>query len=244
MRKIRRKIIISSVVVLALIGFIIWGYSGDGGSRNTTPSQTTSKTTTEAITTEPEKVYLPFSMTLENYNDKEFFSSPCPDFLNSEQKKIWQEAYFMTYMSVAENSFGLAGEYEKSPRLSDDGHEYHYMRTGVSYDEMYSYITSAFTKEYTEETFMADTYINDDGELLFHDRARKPDVSYRDCEFNLISSNYNKIEFSMTALYSWKDIATLGELDKTETESHLEEHTFTMVRTENGWRMSEYSFWL
>ena len=86
----------------------------------------------------------------------------------------------MTYMSVAENSFGLAGEYEKSPRLSDDGHEYHYMRTGVSYDEMYSYITSAFTKEYTEETFMADTYINDNGELLFHDRARKPDVSYRD----------------------------------------------------------------
>ena len=183
-------------------------------------------------------------MTLENYSDKEFFSSPCPDFLNAEQKKIWQEAYFMTYMSVTEDSFGLTGEYEKSPRLSDDGHEYHYMRTGVSYDEMYSYITSAFTEEYTEETFMADTYINDDGELLFHDRARKPDVSYRDCEFNIISSDYNKIKFSMTALYSWKDIATLGELDKTETESHLEEHIFTMVRTENGWRMSEYSFWL
>lgn len=221
-------------------------FSGCSGKSTTTnpPKTTTTVATTTTETTEEEKTFLPFSNTLENYSDKEFFSSPCPDFLNSEQKEIWQKAYFMTYMSVTQNSFGLMGEYEKSPRLSDDGHEYHYMRTGISYDEMYSYITSAFTEEYAEETFMADTYINDDGELIFHDRARKPDVSYRDCEFNIISSGYNEITFSMTALYSWKDIATLGELDKTETESHLEEHIFKMVRTENGWRMSQYSFWL
>ncbi len=239
MRKIKRKILLVSVIcaILVLSGCSV-------KKNNNTPKTTTATTVSETEITEEEKVFLPFSNTLENYSDKEFFSSPCPDFLNAEQKEIWQKAYFMTYMSVAENSFGLKGEYEKSPRLSDDGHEYHYMRTGVSYDEMYDYITSAFTTEYTEETFMADTYINDNGELIFHDRARKADVSYRDCEFTLISSSYNEITFSMTALYSWKDIAKLGELDKTETESHLEEHTFKMVRTENGWRMSEYSFWL
>lgn len=233
-----RFFLISSLVFVALV------FSGCSDSKNNDrPQKNTEKTIAETEFAEEEK-YLPFTATLENYSDKEFFLSPCPDFLNAEQKSVWQKAYYMTYMSVTSQSFGLSGEYEKAPRKSEDGNEYHYRRTGVSYDEMYDYIRTAFTKEYTEEIFLGDTYINDGGELLFCDRAREPDISYKTCDFYVVSQSGDKIKFAMTAVYSWKGIAQLGELDKTETETHYEEHFFTMVKTEDGWRMSEYSYWL
>lgn len=237
----KRLIIIAAVVALCTIISACKTSDGSGDGEET--SVTTSAPETTA--TEPAPVYAEFTATLENSPDKEKYYKNQPYFLTPEQKEIWSEAYYMTSASVTGASFGLTGEYESLPRKSLDGkNEYHYKRTGISYDSFYNYITTAFTEDYAKDVFLGETYINDNGELLFQNKAREADISYRSGEFQITGSSDTIVRFRINAFYSWEGIAKLGYLDKGETESHSEEHYFGMVKTDSGWRVNEFDFWL
>lgn len=213
------------------------------GAEEKLPESTGSLTSphSEESTASP---YEPFTKTLENAEDKERFYKNQPDFLTAEQKELWSRAFYLTYMNVSAENFGFTGDYEKSPRKTADGNEYHYIRTGTDYGEFYSALSEVFTDDFLENTFIGETYINDGGELLFMKKYLEEDISYRSHTYQLISQSGDEIRFKLTAYYSWNGIAQLGNLDKGEAEEHYEEHYFTMVKEDGKWKFSEFDYWL
>ena len=89
-------------------------------------------------------------------------------------------------------------------------------------------------------------YQNLDGELICCQGSRGADIFYVGRTFELISSDENELKFTLTAHYSAIEVYGEEEYNKLPDNEKEWSETFnySIVKTENGWRVAQFSLWL
>ena len=122
-----------------------------------------------------------------------------------------------------------------------------FMRTGVDYYSFDRYVRSAFTDDLAEGLFLNDnSYRNLDGELVVAESARGSNIFYVGRGFELVSSDENELKFKVIGYYSQIGVLTEEEYYELPEEERewTEEFNITIVKTADGWKVSQFNFWL
>ena len=122
-----------------------------------------------------------------------------------------------------------------------------FMRTGVDYNSFDRYVRSVFTDDLAEGLFLSDNlYRNLDGELVVVESARGSNIFYVGRTFELVSSDDNELKFKVIGYYSQIEVLTEEEFNELPPEERewTEEFDITIVNTADGWKVSQFNFWL
>ena len=165
-----------------------------------------------------------------DYSDYEYIAL---DFLTEEQNETWVKSFFIKHTDISSDSAGLP--------YSDEYTLDYYIPTNVSYDSFEAFIKSAFTDEVAEAILSPSPFINVNGLVYWMDGARGGDISYRGCDFELVSKDESSVKFKCIAYHNDGDVYT--EYSPDDPDSYSVEHPLEMVKTENGWRMEYYTLW-
>ena len=212
----------------------------------TTPEETTVETSeTTAVT--PAVNLREFDKKLSDISNKDAYYMDLPDFFNEEQGEAFANAQYTVSMSCFDTSFGLTPENGTVPVTLNSDQPIDFIRTGVSYDSFEKYIRSIFTDDMAESLFLNGYYYqNLDGELICCQGSRGADIFYVGRTFELISSDENELKFTLTAHYSAIELYSEEEYNKLPDNEKEWSETFnySIVKTENGWRVAQFSLWL
>ena len=190
--------------------------------------------------TSPNKNLTEFSSTLDNYNWKDrLFNQEMPDFFNDDQKRLFANAEYLMDNFELEAKFNSKQSYI----LRDN---WRYFQTGESYESFVYYTESVFTPQLSAALLNQDKgFLNVRGEMCFTDGARGAHITYSSRSFNLISQNDKEIKFKLIAHNSFKGVITEDAYNNLpdEEKEFDKEYTFTMIKTLDGWRFSEFNYW-
>ncbi|MGN0690515.1 MAG: hypothetical protein ACI4KH_08865 [Oscillospiraceae bacterium] len=212
----------------------------------TTPEETTAETSETAAVT-PAVNLREFDKKLSDMKFKDAYYMDLPEFFNEEQGEAFANAHYIVSMSSCSTSLGLTPENGTVPVILNGDQPYDFYRTGVSYESFEKYIRSIFTDELAESFFLNDYYYqNLDGELICGDGARGSNIFYVGRTFELISSDEKELKFTLTAHYSAIELYSEEEYNKLpdNEKEWSETFTYSIVNTENGWRVAQFSLWL
>lgn len=184
------------------------------------------------------------------FNPDKLETTDIPDFLEEDLKDLFGKALeFEMDWSISLAVFDVhdsvrdSGSYtiEKDGRL--------YNRTGYSYESFYEFLSTMFTKrkvdEMLSEMLSYDLIINIDGEVCYADVGRGGAITYKDGYFELISKTENEVKFKYIGHYSYEGIMTEEELREINDGPYSwdEEFIFSIVKTDDGWRVDEINLW-
>jgi hypothetical protein len=175
-----------------------------------------------------------------------FETTDIPDFLEEDLKDLFGKALeFEMDWSISLAVFDVddfvrdSGSYT----VEKDGGLYH--RTGYSYESFYEFLSTMFTKRRVDEMLSTDAIINEDGEVCYADVGRGGAITYKDGYFELISKTENEVKFKYIGHYSFEGIMTEEELREINDGPYSwdEEFIFSIVKTDDGWRVDEINLW-
>lgn len=183
-----------------------------------------------------------FDGTLDNYKDKQkLYDEGMPDFLDEAQQKLFASAEYL-YLNSIDAQFDCKSD---APMVSNDdfvGKPY-----GIDFGSFVDYVETVLSAPCAAE-FLNDIgiYKNIGGELYCAGGGRGSNLLYTGRSFVLDSKSESEIQFKLIAHNSYQDHIPDEEYhamaeDKREFD---EEYHFTMVKTPNGWRFSEFEYWM
>lgn len=211
----------------------------------TEPPQT--EPLTETTTTAPAVTYREFDKKLSDMSDSSAYFMDLPQFMNEEQGTAFANAHYLVAQSLFESSMGLTAENGRVDLLLNGDTPVQFMRTGVDYYSFDRYVRSVFTDDLAEGLFLGDyTYRNIDGELVVAESARGSNIFYVGRTFELVSSDDNELKFKVIGYYSQIGVLTEEEFNELPPEERewTEEFDITIVNTADGWKVSQFNFWL
>ena len=113
--------------------------------------------------------------------------------------------------------------------------------SGIDYISFKEYLLSVFSEEFTDTLLndrFPDRFKNINGELYVNVTDRGSDVLFRSIEFNLIEKTNDLIRFNGCAEYYNSENLDISENDKT-----IIIFDYSLILTENGWRINEFNYW-
>lgn len=250
------------IFIIALIAAICTAISGcrfvtDGGDApQTMPPQTdpvqtelpqTETVETTTVATAPAVTYREFDKKLSDMSDNSAYFMDLPEFMNEEQGTAFANAHYLVAQSLFNSSMGLSAENGTADLLVNSDTPVQFMRTGVDYNSFERYVRSVFTDDLAEGLFLGDyTYRNLDGELAVADSARGSNIFYVGRSFELVSSDDNELKFKVIGYYSQIAVLTEDEYNELlpEDRDWSEEFDITIVKTADGWKVSQFNFWM
>ena len=172
--------------------------------------------------------------------DNEVFNlnNPDLDFLEDNPKELFYKA------NVVDGLLELSSEIYRTDKMKTEGNlsgnssrievgDMTYYKTGISYDSFYAYISSAFTEEFLENHGL-NQYYDYNGQLCATFGSRGGNIDFHNIGFELQSETDTEICFKGTAYYGEP-----GEDYDPET-GYTHEYNFKIIKTDNGWRFSEF----
>lgn len=113
--------------------------------------------------------------------------------------------------------------------------------SGIDYNSFNEYLLSVFSQDFTytllNERF-PNRFKNKNGELYVNVTDRGSNVLFRNIEFNLIEKTDDMILFNGCAEYYSDENPDISEADKT-----IIIFNYSLILTENGWRVNEFNYW-
>lgn len=185
-----------------------------------------------------------------NINDGNGYApEDAPSFLSEENKELFRNADYIYFNFSVCGGFDLI-DYEKGEFVDIDknGTTYRYYKTDYDYEDFEEYIKSVLTDELTDNLIKGnDFYIDIDGKLYCMDGARGSDLSYTGNEYELISESSDEITFKAIAKHSWagfyENEQQYRDEGNTDDYEWKEEYTYKFVKTDDGFRISEFEYW-
>ena len=182
----------------------------------------------------------------EPYCDEDF-NTRCPslDFLSEDLKKLYYEASYISFL-LSESAvlyfsdkYPTTDDWKDRPHIEINGRILY--KTGISYTSFYSYLSSAFTDEYLQANPCLEyTYYNNNNEVCSSFGEGGGDVSFRGITYTLLSETDKEIIFKGTALFN-EEIA-VGEVDN--GNGTYKDYFYKIVKTNDGWKFSEFERWV
>ncbi len=212
-----------------------------------TDPQDTAPILTETTTAAPAVTYREFDKKLSDMEDSSAYFMDLPQFMNEEQGTAFANAHYLVAQSLFNSSMGLTAENGRVDLLLYNDTPVQFMRTGVDYYSFDRYVRSAFTDDLAEGLFLNDnSYRNLDGELVVAESARGSNIFYVGRGFELVSSDENELKFKVIGYYSQIGVLTEEEYYELPEEERewTEEFNITIVKTADGWKVSQFNFWL
>jgi len=163
-------------------------------------------------------------------------------FLNDKLQEKFVEARFLAYQFVMFSSVCPLGNNPikiKNEHITNEmPEEYlYYTSYKMSFNSFDNAVKATFSDDYIKKNIKdKKRYINLKGKLACQSGDGGNDMSFNDIKFNLISENENKIVFNGIADYS------NGE-NGDKLEKWTKEYTYTILKTENGWRFDTFPLW-
>ncbi len=167
-------------------------------------------------------------------NDETYKGAEKISFLNPEQQKVFEKAFYIKLMLNLDTSYFWSGIGEKPYENAEMVGGTICMRTGYSYESVMSEFCSVLSEEIVEKDG-GSGICNADGEFAISDGARGADIGYDHIEFvPEPTKNDPDVVF--------KGIATYCDPDSGEV-THTKDYIFRMEKTNNGWKFKEFSLW-
>lgn len=244
MKKVISIILACIMVSGVLVGCVETTYSE-------IPSPQSSETSSNALTLEP---------TQEPPIDEFEAKMPIPDFLDEEQQNLYRRA-FIIYPALVVVPDSLSDGFPlkdgTKPDLTSewievDGQKQHVVEGRYkNWNDFEAMLNNVFTKKYSNELMECGTdlitFINANGNLHFINGGDGGNVlgvpEYED--FELVSKTDYEIKFYVICHYTDQHEGETDEdyakrVDSRDGFDRTEKFPITMVKTDNGWRFSEF----
>lgn len=216
----------------------------------TPQTQEETTTVTDEVSTDG---LLQFSNTHSKMRGQGYYThlKQAPDFLNEELKKLFNEAVYIWENLYVDTGFGLSFNNEGFIDFNDpnqtvqiDG--YNYIKSGVSYESFYNYLSSVYTESLVDSELFKGSYKNVDGELVWLNSSGGFDITRGEIKFELVLETDSMIKIKRITNHSWSYSMSKKEFKDKNIDGPyewIEEDSIIIVKTENGWRFEEFSLW-
>ncbi len=206
----------------------------------TTTAQTYTQTTPYIYTTVPVTTTTVPMTTVTFPNEGVFVKSnlgykiKAPEFLNEEQRQLFANAFEYSHNLVSE---GYRGEYSDKEVLSltVNGITSKYVPGNAdlfpTYNDFKNFVYSIYPKDIADGELKRENFIDHNGKLYVRANISGYTIDYLGQSFSLVTSTDEYVKFKIEAYYGTPDNYT------------VDENSYIMINTPDGWRFEQFIFW-